>query len=144
MVRIGLSANLPDASRSMLDLSAPSGLCRGRRNTFIILRLGNHGLSDRVEYWWIRQEAGIQPAEVTFRGGIPIHARLIGTQETLAAISFELMERLPAAPRPVLEQAAPPAPRTPADRSGRIVWLVGIILLTLIVLFSGRLFDALK
>jgi hypothetical protein len=101
-------------------------------------------LSDRVEYWWIRYEADTQPAEVAFRGGIPVHARLIGSQDALAATSFELMERLPPAPRPVLEQAALPRPHTPADRSGSLLWLVGIILLTLIVLFSGRLFDALK
>lgn len=102
-------------------------------------------MNDRVEYWWIRHEADTQPAEVTFRGGIPVHARLIGLQDVLVATSFELMERLPPAPRPVLEQAAPPPqPQPPADRSGSLLWLVGIILLTLIVLFSGRLFDALK
>ncbi|QFU15596.1 hypothetical protein [Microvirga thermotolerans] len=102
-------------------------------------------MSDRVEYWWVRYEADIQPAEVTFRGGIPLHARLIGMRDIQAAASVDLIERLPAAPRPVLERAAPlPSPRTSTDRSGRLVWLLGIILLTLIVLYSGRLFDALK
>lgn len=100
-------------------------------------------MDDRVEYWWVSSNADIQPAEVTFRGGIPIHIRLIGSRDILAAAAVELLERLPAAPRPVLKRMEAPVP--PAQpQSIRLIWLVGIIVLILISWFSGQLFDAIK
>jgi hypothetical protein len=104
---------------------------------------GKHSVDDRVEYWWVSSNADIQPAEVTFRGGIPIHIRLIGSRDILAAAAVELLERLPAAPRPVLERTeviVPPA----RSRSIRLIWLIGMIALILIYWFSGQLFDVLK
>jgi len=99
-------------------------------------------LSDRVEYWWVSYNAETQPAEVTFRGGIPVHARLIGTRDLIAAALIELVDRLPAAPKPVLERAAPPSlpPRQPTSP----MWLIGIIALILLTWFSGDIFDLLK
>jgi hypothetical protein len=100
-------------------------------------------LSDRVEYWWVSYNAEVQPAEVTFRGGIPIHMRLIGSRDIIAAASIELMDRLPATPRPVLERArapSPPARRKPTSP----MWLIGIIVMTLLYWFSGQIFDAIK
>lgn len=99
-------------------------------------------MSDKVEYWWVSHNAEAQPAEVTFRGGIPIHARLIGSRDIIAATSVDLIGRLPAAPTPVLKQAEapPPAPREPTSP----LWLVGIVLLLLVYWFSGAIFDALR
>ncbi len=104
---------------------------------------GNYGLSDRIEYWWISYDVEVQPAEVTFRGGIPAHIRLIGSQQIIAAASVVLVDRLPAAPRPVLERATTPPP--PArQKSSSPMWLIGIIVLTLLYWFSGQVFDAIK
>jgi len=108
-------------------------------------------LSDRIEYWWIDYDANVQPAEVTFRGGIPVHGRVIGSRDIIAAASIELVARLPAAPKPVLAAAPQPAldrvdaPSPRASRpSGSPMWLIGIIVLTLVYWFSGDIFDALK
>ncbi|MCB8822795.1 hypothetical protein [Microvirga rosea] len=104
-------------------------------------------MSDREEYWWVNYDANIQPAEVTFRGEIPIHARLIGTRDIVPATAFRLIERLPASPRPVFEKieaAQLSAPPPQSAQSVRLVWLIGIILLMLVYLFSGRIFDAIK
>jgi len=100
-------------------------------------------LSDRVEYWWVSYNAEMQPAEVTFRGGIPVHARLIGSRDLIAAALIELVDRLPAAPQRVFERVAMPAPPT-HQKSGSLMWLIGIIVLTLLSLFSGYIFDAIK
>ncbi|MFC4171510.1 hypothetical protein ACFOYU_05485 [Microvirga sp. GCM10011540] len=100
-------------------------------------------MSDRVEYWWISYSTETQPAEVTFRGGIPVHARLIGTRDLVAAASIELLDRLPAAPKPVFERAATPAPPAPKEPTSPM-WLIGIIVLTLLYWFSGQIFDAIK
>lgn len=101
-------------------------------------------MSERAEYWWVRYNAEIQPAEVGFVGGIPARIRIIGAAESVPATLAELIERLPAPPRPVIgppeERPLPPKPA----RSGSLLWLVGIILLILVVQFSGQLFDALK
>jgi hypothetical protein len=102
-------------------------------------------LSDRVEYWWVRHDTTIQPAEVTFRGGIPFHVRLIGIRDLIPAAAIELLERLPAAPRPVLDRISTAAPAPPApQKSGSLLWLIGIIVLMLVYWFSGALFDAIK
>ncbi|MBZ6078657.1 hypothetical protein [Microvirga puerhi] len=101
-------------------------------------------MSDRVEYWWVDCDAGIQPAEVTFRSEIPIHIRLIGSRDIIAAASVELMERLPAAPRLTIQRTPPPSAPEPPRQSVSLLWLVGIILLILVYWFSGPLFDVLK
>jgi hypothetical protein len=100
-------------------------------------------VSDRIEFWWIRYAADVQPAEVTFRGGIPVHGRVIGSRELIAAASIELLERLPAAPKPALGRIEAPQPRTNPPSSSPL-WLIGIIVLTLVYWFSGYIFDALK
>jgi hypothetical protein len=102
-------------------------------------------LSDRVEYWWVTRDAISQPAEITFRGGIPYTVRLIGSGEILLATAVDLMDRLPLAPTPTPARRAEirPAPRAP-DRSIKIAWLVGFIVITLLLWFSGPLFDAIR
>lgn len=100
-------------------------------------------MNDHIEYWWIIYNTDVQPAEVTFRGGIPIHARLIGSRDIVAATLIELMERLPSAPRPALERFQAPAPPVQRQPTSPL-WLVGIILLLLVYWFSGYLFDAIK
>jgi hypothetical protein len=100
-------------------------------------------LSDHVEYWWISHNTAVQPAEVTFRAGIPVHVRLIGSRDIIAAASVELVERLPALPRPILERPVASSP-PPRQQSGSPLWLIGIIVLTLLYWFSGQLFDAIK
>ncbi len=100
-------------------------------------------MSDRVEYWWISHDTDIQPGEVTFRAGIPAHIRLIGSRDIIAAASVELVERLPAAPRPILQRSVASPPPTP-QKSGSLLWFIGIIVLTLVYWFSGQLFDAIK
>lgn len=102
-----------------------------------------HPLSDHVEYWWVTFSNEVQPAEVTFRGGIPVHARLIGSRDIVTANLLELMERLPATPKRIFEQHQPPSTPSPRQPTSPL-WLIGIILLTLVYWFSGYLFDALK
>lgn len=101
-------------------------------------------MGERTEYWWIRYDMQISPAEVGFVGGIPVHIRVIGAGGTVPAAMVELIERLPAPPKPVFQPPAAAQPPARPDRSGRILWLIGIILLIIVVQFSGRLFDALK
>ena len=99
-------------------------------------------MNDRIEYWWVDCNAEVQPAEVTFRGGIPVHARIIGSRDVLPTASLELIGRLPAAPKPGLERSEPPAP--PARETTSPIWLIGIILLLLVYWFSGSIFDAIR
>lgn len=104
-------------------------------------------MSDRVEYWWVSFDAVTQPAEVTFRGGIPVHVRLIGSRDLVSASFIELVERLPAVPKSVLQRSLPAAPTpSPAARESSVapIWLIGIVLLMLVYWLSGPLFDALK
>ena len=99
-------------------------------------------MSDRVEYWWIFSNGDVQPAEVTFRAGIPSHVRIIGSRDIVAAASVELVNRLPAAPVPVLKRAA--APHPPAREKTSPIWLIGIVLLLLVYWFSGSIFDTIR
>jgi hypothetical protein len=102
-------------------------------------------LNDRIEYWWVTWNSEAQPAEITFRGGIPFHVRVIGSSETVPATAIDLMERLPRAPVPVIRGITPqPQPAPAPDRSIKLLWLVGFIVITLILWFSGNLFDAIK
>ena len=101
-------------------------------------------MSDHVDYWWVTYNAATQPAEITFRGGIPIHARLIGSSAIVPAASIDLMERLPAIPRPVLQKPVAALPPPAAQSSGSLMWLIGIIAITLLLWFSGQIFDAIK
>jgi hypothetical protein len=101
-------------------------------------------MDDRTEYWWVRYNAAVQPAEVGFIGGIPMKFRFIGTAGSIPASSAELIERLPAPPMPTIaprvEQAAPVNPQ----RSGSWLWFLGILLLILVSQCSGQLFDYIK
>jgi hypothetical protein len=101
-------------------------------------------MDDRTEYWWVRYNAAVQPAEVGFIGGIPMKFRFIGTAGSIPANSAELIERLPAPPTPTIapraEQAAPVKPQ----RSGSWLWLIGVLLLILVSQCSGQLFDYIK
>jgi hypothetical protein len=47
-------------------------------------------MDDRKEYWWVRYDATVQPAEVGFVGGIPVSFRFIG----MAGSSPPLRRRL--------------------------------------------------
>ncbi|MBM6594269.1 hypothetical protein [Microvirga pudoricolor] len=100
-------------------------------------------MSDRVEYWWVTWHSDVQPAEVVFRGGIPFHVRLIGSADVISATDIDLMERLPLAPAPVIREKTVEAPAE-SDRSIKLLWLIGFIVITLILWFSGNLFDAIK
>jgi hypothetical protein len=101
-------------------------------------------MSERREYWWVHHNSEIQPAEVGFVGGIPVHFRFIGTEGSIQAPSAELIERLPAPPKPIfLPQAAQPAPAKP-QKSGSLLWFVGILLLILVAQYSGTIFDMIK
>jgi len=103
-------------------------------------------MNERTEYWWVLHESAIQPAEVGFVGGIPVHFRFIGTAGRVQAQSAELIERLPAPPTPVFTPqaaaapAAPPKPRT----SGSWLWFIGILLLIFVAQCSGPIYDAIK
>jgi hypothetical protein len=103
-------------------------------------------MDDRKEYWWVRHEALIQPAEVGFVGGIPVSFRFIGTAGSIPATSAELIERLPLPPVPVMDLRANPPSQPPAqpERRGSWLWFIGILLLILVAQCSGQLFDMLK
>lgn len=101
-------------------------------------------MGERTEYWWVLYKTQIQPAEVGFVGGIPARIWTIGAEESLPAASVELVERLPAPPMPVFrvtEQQSQPAK---PDRSGSLLWFIGVLLLILVAQCSGSLFDAIK
>ncbi len=101
-------------------------------------------MSEHREYWWVHYKSEIQPAEVDFVGGIPVHFRFLGLEGSIQAPSAELIERLPAPPKPIFQpRPAQPAPAKP-QKSGSLLWFVGIILLILVAQFSGALFDMLK
>jgi hypothetical protein len=102
-------------------------------------------MHERTEYWWVHHDSTIQPAEVGFVGGIPMHFRFIGTAGRVEAQSAELIERLPAPPAPPFEPQAAIMPATAKPKkSGSFLWLFGILLLILVVQCSGLIFDALK
>ena len=102
-------------------------------------------MDDRKEYWWVRYDATVQPAEVGFVGGIPVSFRFIGTAGSIPAASAELLERLPAPPIPVLRaQDTQPSAPPQAQRSGSWLWFIGILLLILVAQCSGQLFDMIK
>jgi len=103
-------------------------------------------MNERREYWWVQHDSQVQPAEVGFVGGIPVHFRFIGTAGRIRAESAELIERLPAPPAPVLRpQAAPAAIPDPTPRkSGSWLWFIGILLLIFVAQCSGPIFDAIK
>jgi hypothetical protein len=102
-------------------------------------------MEERTEYWWVRHDSEIQPAEVGFVGGIPVHFRFLGTAGRVKAETAELIERLPAPPTPVFRpQAAAPAPAAGPKRSGSLLWFIGILLLIFVVQCSGQIYDAIK
>jgi hypothetical protein len=100
-------------------------------------------MSVRTEYWWVRHNAEIQPAEVGFIGGIPARIRFIGASESIAAASAELIERLPAAPAQIMRMPEP-VPVPVPKQSNALLWLLSIILLLVVAQYSGQLFDAIK
>ncbi|MGO4388775.1 hypothetical protein AB4Y85_14690 [Microvirga sp. 2YAF29] len=103
-------------------------------------------MSERTEYWWVRHESEIQPAEVGFVGGIPVRFKFIGMAGSIPAESAELIERLPIPPaslfqaRPVPTAAAPQTDK----KKGSWLWLIGILLLILVAQCSGQIFDMIK
>jgi hypothetical protein len=104
-------------------------------------------MDDRKEYWWVRYDAMVQPAEVGFVGGIPVSFRFIGTAGSIPAVSAELIERLPSPPVPVIGIQREPSPQPqaqPQQRSGSWLWFIGILLLILVAQCSGQLFDMIK
>jgi hypothetical protein len=101
-------------------------------------------MGDRTEYWWVRYDAAVQPAEVGFVGGIPVRFRFIGTAGSLPAATAELIERLPAPPMPVIGPPALPPSAPQPQRRGSWLWFIGILLLILVSQCSGQLFDVLK
>ena len=103
-------------------------------------------MDNRKEYWWVRHEAVIQPAEVGFVGGIPMSFRFIGMAGSIPATSAELIERLPSPPVPVMNTYATPSPQPQAQpqRRGSWLWFIGVLLLILVAQCSGQLFDMLK
>jgi hypothetical protein len=100
-------------------------------------------MDERAEYWWVRHGSEVKPARVAFVGGIPAQIQMIGSSDPIPAASVELIERLPNPPAPVFrqqdQQQAPPAR---PQRSGSLLWLVGVLLLILVAQCSGSLFDA--
>lgn len=101
-------------------------------------------MDDRKEYWWVRHEAAIQPAEVGFVGGIPVSFRFIGMAGSIPAASAELIERLPSPPVPLIAPHVEPSPQAQPQRRGSWLWFIGILLLILVAQCSGQLFDMLK
>ena len=102
-------------------------------------------MNERTEYWWVRHDSEIQPAEVGFVGGIPVHFRFIGTEGRVRAQAAELIERLPAPPIPVFSPPATTAtPAAKPQKSGSWLWFIGILLLIFVVQCSGPIFDAIK
>ena len=104
-------------------------------------------MDDRKEYWWVRYEAAVQPAEVGFVGGIPVSFRFIGMAGSIPAASAELIERLPSPPVPVLApqvDLSPPQTQAQPQRRGSWLWFIGILLLILVAQCSGQLFDMIK
>jgi hypothetical protein len=103
-------------------------------------------MNERTEYWWVHHDSQIQPAEVGFVAGIPVHFRFIGTAGQVRAESAELVERLPAPPVPVLrpQAAIPAAPAAKPQKSGSWLWFIGILLLIFVAQCSGPIFDAIK
>lgn len=104
-------------------------------------------MNERTEYWWVRHDSEIQPAEVGFVGGIPVHFRFIGTAGHVRAEAAELIERLPAPPasvfKPQASSVVAAAPSKP-QKSGSWLWFIGILLLILVVQCSGQIFDVIK
>jgi len=103
-------------------------------------------MNERTEYWWVHHDSQIQPAEVGFVGGIPVHFRFIGTAGQVRAEAAELIERLPAPPAPVFHPQAvtAAAPLAKPQKSGSWLWLIGILLLIFVAQCSGPIFDAIK
>ncbi|MXQ12655.1 hypothetical protein [Microvirga makkahensis] len=103
-------------------------------------------MNERTEYWWVHHDSRIQPAEVGFIGGIPMHFRFIGTEGRLRAEAAELVERLPMPPAPVFrpQAAIAAAPAAKPQKSGSWLWFIGILLLIFVVQCSGPIFDAIK
>jgi hypothetical protein len=101
-------------------------------------------MSERTEYWWVRYEAAVQPAEVGFVGGIPVRFRFIGAQGIVPATSAELIERLPLPPAPVIRTPEEQPQQQGPQRSGSWLWFIGILLLIFVSQCSGQIFDALK
>lgn len=101
-------------------------------------------MDERTEYWWVLYKTQVQPAEVGFVGGIPARIWTIGAQDSLPAASVELVERLPAPPKPVFKPSEQPIQPTKPERSGSLLWFVGILLLIFVAQCSGSIFDAIK
>jgi len=101
-------------------------------------------MDDRKEYWWVRHEAMIQPAEVGFVGGIPVSFRFIGMAGSIPAASAELIERLPSPPVTLMSHPVEASPQPQPQRRGSWLWFTGVLLLILVAQCSGQLFDALK
>lgn len=102
-------------------------------------------MNERLEYWWVRHDSAIQPAEVGFVGGIPVHFRFIGMEGRVEAQSAELIERLPVPPAPLFDpQPAPSPAAAKPQKTGSWLWFFGILLLIFVVQCSGPIFDAIK
>lgn len=102
-------------------------------------------MSERTEYWWVLHDSAIQPAEVGFVAGIPVHFRFIGTAGRVEAQSAELIERLPAPPTPVFTPRPDTSPPEPKPQIfGSWLWFIGILLLIFVAQCSGPIYDAIK
>ncbi|WP_230532229.1 hypothetical protein [Microvirga roseola] len=101
-------------------------------------------MGQRTEFWWVLYNAEIRPAEVGFVGGIPSRIWVIGATDSIPAAAAELLERLPAPPTPIFKPAEPQSVAPPPQRSGSLLWFIGILLLIFVVQCSGPIFDAIK